>query len=524
MEVDSVVSGKDFSSNENLADPSIINPSTNGETHLELHQKISLFQSNLGKCAVNVPDALIENCLDYINNHSIENAIYESLRQFRDFIPCPENHCQEILKKSRGAEGKYLSSLTVTCPTHGKFLAVKAIFSLPEKILCEIFEKSEHGEMMAIIEKFNAIDENLFQNLKTLLDDPKTTMGPKQSKQTAITDFLSTDKQENLKEESEQQQHRSDSVKNYPELLNNLMQSAKSLKPDDPMLLILITMLQTVTEMMNDFKDEIKNLRDELKIAKKDLKKPQNQTSLSAPYLQAAKKGAALSTDLLSKHAQKIVVDLKSPLNEKEIGIALRKSATRNFTFEQLKTVQVRCFSRCQIGIIKKIFLSAGINLLKIKDISFIGNQIMEVILFENYEPEFMAALKNLEERQEFKGLKVEKINFNPLEAANFKNERTINEDPTEKFQSRMKSKLARLKAREEHNPSLKRTVRYVESQIRCNSYEILTNHPLNEVNRLDSTEKITITQPKVNTEPEQQSEQSNIEQDTDTVNDSMEC
>lgn len=458
--------------------------------------KLRNVQKNIKKIVANVTGNEVSTCVECMNQTVVETAIYDSLRLLREKFICPVLNCCETLKKGRGVEGKNISSLGFSCGVHGRIKATKLIGTLPDEILYHLFAHYGFENMFKFFEKHECFDVEVLLFMKNEMINSNLTANLKENKQTSITDFVTTNMMEPILDDSfvaaaknsalSQSQTASSAigmVYNGEMPPEKIIDAIMSLNPQDPIILCLMALCKSLLNQVGCMASNINELKEELKAAKICAKPATDSYNSVDSFFNAVKRGS--EKQVIQAEAK--IQEQKKPSilkpSENEIRYALRKSAPQNL--DPLLTIHLTGLSRCKITTVKKIFNDCGVILHKIKDISFIGNRVMEIILFENYCEEFFHHLKSLETRVEYKGLKVERINFDPFSKDNFKTsgkksdaaEANMPQDSEAKFKERLLKKIVKLKEREKLNPSLKRTRRYVERQLELKSYVVPITH-----------------------------------------------
>lgn len=186
MEIDSVPSGEILSPKDG-SNPSILNKDVLIPSNDLLKSKIVALQKEIGKPVAGIPEIDLMACIELIETNNIDVSCYESLRYLCKYLTCPNCDCNEALKKSRGAEGRQLTTLTFTCPQHGKIQATKLITSLPDKVFLSLFEKFGIDGTLAFIKNFVEINQQVIMKANLFEEQHQPTQ--RMTKQTSIMDF-----------------------------------------------------------------------------------------------------------------------------------------------------------------------------------------------------------------------------------------------------------------------------------------------------------------------------------------------
>jgi hypothetical protein len=144
-------------------------------------------------------------------------------------------------------------------------------------------------------------------------------------------------------------------------------------------------------------------------------------------------------------------------------------TAVRNDKFSPLCTVHFSGISRRPISEIRTVMERVGVDNTKIKNISFVGDSIMEIITFERYATDLANTLKDARKLQGCQKLLIDPVQFDPLAHDNIKR-KDFTMSPEQVLRERLKKVLENLQERQKTQASLRRTVRFVELCIKTTS------------------------------------------------------
>ena len=135
---------------------------------------------------------------------------------------------------------------------------------------------------------------------------------------------------------------------------------------------------------------------------------------------------------------------------------------------EALKTIHFRGIKKSPYSLVKKMLWSLGVDRRKIKFLTFISMDTLEVDLFESYVDELTSILENAHKKENYKNFIVKRITgYKEIEQTNQeKDEENI-------FQKGMAYKIEKIKNMLPTTPHLRRMHNYVALQIKNNSIEI---------------------------------------------------
>jgi hypothetical protein len=144
-------------------------------------------------------------------------------------------------------------------------------------------------------------------------------------------------------------------------------------------------------------------------------------------------------------------------------------TTAREERFSPLCTRHYTGISRRPISEIRAIMQKVGVNMSRIKNITFVGDKVMEVITFENYAIDFKNILADARKMDGCEKFIVNEISFLPESYDGIKCH-GMEKSPQELLKNRLKRVLENLIEREKIQPSLRRTIRFVELCIRTGS------------------------------------------------------
>lgn len=351
----------------------------------------------------------LEKSLEILNNEESETALIEILKIYREDFACCVPGCTNSMKKQKGQAGRSLLTLNLSCNEHKSGL-ICFIQQLPPKVFSAVAAKFGIEEFMNIISqnKYNPIDQIAQAKTHLQLLSVNQAIATRNGRQTAITEFTKNPEVPKAVESST--------------VISDAQHLAENLDPANPYTIVIKALFCAFEEKIKLFVEEISSLKNELKTSKNEDSKSQ-ETPTQAPYLAATRTGVSrVSVRKETKTGVNVrVTQTEKPLRTaptaEEIRMLLRKSNPGNI--DPLKTIHIEGFSKCRVSLIKRVFSDAGINVAKIKDISFIRTKLMEVIIFSSYENTIFEKLGELEQRPEYKGLVIKKVWFDPFSKEN---------------------------------------------------------------------------------------------------------
>jgi hypothetical protein len=253
--------------------------------------------------------------------------------------------------------------------------------------------------------------------------------------------------------------------RNVPKNLLELMTVVSSAKEEDH-LSVPVALLRKILEMVDNGPRDTKVVAQEkqketyAEILKKNAPKinnAQNSTAQSAPTGQSKLKLKPIDkTQAISGLSIKQLVERVSTTAKKE-------------RFSPLCTRHFSGITRRPIKEIRTLMDRVGVNNSLIKNITFIGESLMEVITFENYAMDLTNILREARKLENCEKLVIDPVKFDPLSRDNIKRV-GFEKPPFDILRDRLKKVLENLQERVKTQASLRRTVRFVELCIQTGS------------------------------------------------------
>ena len=377
-------------------------------------------------------------------------------------LKCPQ--CGGELKRLVGKPGEYL-----VCASHQKIDKFALASQLPREILVKYLAILDETHKQEWIDKFtikksDSVEEEVgigktnenFLNEKPLRITKDKEVSPKEKEQER--NVTTSEKETSSIGTKEDLESQVETVNQQVRRISKLEMLANG-KPFEEVLYLLVQTVGQIADRLGIFDSQ--NARKEMVTSRPKLEEMKEDEA--KPYLNAANKGKAVQDSLLSRRdIQKLCA---YSYTEKKV--------------DRYYTIHIRGIRRTRYEDVWKLFASAGINYRKVAWLTFVDYDILEVDLLESYVKDFITIVEFIHKRDDFKDLVIKRIEFEPLDPLNIKNNNDNNKDPVAAFETRMQMKINSIERMIEKAPYLNRLLKYVKLQKEKKTFDIPLYKPL---------------------------------------------
>lgn len=389
-------------------------------------------------------------------------GMVDTLGYLKDKLKCP--HCSGDLKRRRGKPGEYL-----VCEAHDKISKFELAKQIPSEIMKAYFGKMEAEFKQEWSIKFGLEESNV---AKMDMDDESD------SEQNPVKIILSKE-QKKVENPTEEQQkggksapaigavnkentkvleNKVEEVTQQVRKLTNLEKLAEG-KPFEEVVYLLVQTVGQIADRLGIF--EAQNARREMVVSRPKLDK--DNSNEAQPYLKAIETGKANRENRLT-------------------GRNIRSMCAYSYSerkIDRLVTIHFRGIRKCPYHLVWELFDECGVDRRRVKWLSFVNYDTLEVDIFESYIPEFTTLIESIHKlKEEYKDLIVKRVKFEALDRANIRND-AENKDPAIIFDKRMQKKAEKIQEMIVKAPQLNRLLKYVKLQKEKKSFDIPINKPI---------------------------------------------
>ena len=472
MKFDANVHSMDIDEKEKVELERIENMTTELSNLLDKNSSTEKILAALNLVEVKCSSTIINDIIRIMKGNLKESGMNDILTGLKDILKCP--YCGDKLKRLRGRPIEVLK-----CETHNCISKFALASQIPKVLLKEYLEKlnlkQRHEWIQYINDNIKTSEQKIGSSLidvkkddisENTMEEDKTKSVDKNEINTN-NDNCNNDKEfKNTKKFEENERNKI--TENKRELDSHCYSTLEMLtkgKPLEEVIYLLVSTVGKIADKLNIFNHQ--NAVEKKHKLETDVENNIVDKSDVGPqkYLKAAMKG---------KNSQQVTTN------------DVRKICSYTYSeriIDRYNTIHMRGIRRSRYKDVWKVLIALGVDRRRVKWLTFVNNDTLEIDISESYVDEFVRILETAHTKDGMKDLIVKKINFEALDESNIKNKK-INLTASEIFDRRLSKKCETIEGLLPKAPHLRRLLKYVKLQKENRSFDI----PMNRGSRYDPT------------------------------------